>query len=369
MAGFFTRPDLDDRQFKQISGSTLTMSGETNFVGTLKSKGIEIDASTGSSSIGDVLTWDGSKITLSPSSGGGSDIYTGASPTVLSSPVGGMQNNVVLTGRTISSILEEILIETLNPSVINPSHTLTENTANTQEVGTTVNFNLCSTFSQGSITPQYDSGGNCIAPSIARSGPANTYCYTGAGGLSCSVASALGSNSIPVSHLLTSGSNTFSSCVFYDTNGIVAYDSSGAVFAGALPAGNTSVKNVTLTGQYYRFYGASATSPANSAEVRALPVGEFQTSSINTFCLNTGAVQTKFVVALPPGRTINEVIDLETNANITDQYDGTGIGAVAPISISVNTGGGSGGAVNYCQYEMNSAIPYSSNHRHRITTA
>ena len=89
MAGFFTRPELEDRQFKQLSGSTLTLSGETNFVGVLKSKGVEIDATiTTGTSIGDVLSWDGSRIILSPSTGGGGQEYTGGTPSNVT--VGGM---------------------------------------------------------------------------------------------------------------------------------------------------------------------------------------------------------------------------------------------------------------------------------------
>ncbi|GAG53981.1 unnamed protein product, partial [marine sediment metagenome] len=64
MTNFRTRPDLDDRQFKQKSTSVLTLSGTTNYLGPLKSSGIEIDASTGGTSVGDVLTWNGTKILL-----------------------------------------------------------------------------------------------------------------------------------------------------------------------------------------------------------------------------------------------------------------------------------------------------------------
>lgn len=58
---FYTRPILEDDQFKQLSGSTLTLSGSTDFVGTLKSKGIEIDASytgTTASNVGKALALD-----------------------------------------------------------------------------------------------------------------------------------------------------------------------------------------------------------------------------------------------------------------------------------------------------------------------
>ncbi len=69
MAGFFTRPDLSDIEFRQLTGATLTMSGTTNFVGKLKSKGIEIDASISGATTGDTLTYiGGGKIKLSSGS-------------------------------------------------------------------------------------------------------------------------------------------------------------------------------------------------------------------------------------------------------------------------------------------------------------
>lgn len=49
-----TKPKLENRQFEQPSNSTLDMSGTTNFIGTLKSKGVEIDASIS----GDTINFD-----------------------------------------------------------------------------------------------------------------------------------------------------------------------------------------------------------------------------------------------------------------------------------------------------------------------
>jgi hypothetical protein len=116
----------------------------------------------------------------------------------------------------------------------------------------------------------------------------------------------------------------------------------------------------TVTARFYRFYGASATSPTNSATVRALPQSAFQTGG-NTFNLNTGSTLTKFVVALPPGRTITSVIDLDAlNAVITSEY-------IAKPSINVLDAGGTNRAYNI--YEMNVGAPYSSDHRHQINTA
>jgi hypothetical protein len=73
MAGFFTRPNLSDIQFRQLTGDTLNLSGTTNFSGILKSKGVEIDA-TFSGITGSVLTYIDGKIRLAPQNGLNGDI-------------------------------------------------------------------------------------------------------------------------------------------------------------------------------------------------------------------------------------------------------------------------------------------------------
>lgn len=358
MSGFFTRPDLEDRQFKQLSASTLTLSGDTNFVGVLKSKGVEIDATvTTGTSVGDVLSWDGSKIALSPSAGG-TQLYTGATPSNIG--VGGMPAGTTLTGRTLSSILEEILITTFVPTLTNPSVTsFTEDVANTQEVGTVIpTINFTTTFSQGSINPQYPP-----TASPFRSGPPNAYNYTGAQIVGTYPSTSLSDNRSATNYKMLLGSNSWSVSVSYDA-GVQPYDSDGNPYLSPLPAGTTSPPvSTTLTGQYLRFYGFAASTPTTSAQVRGLPQSEFQTANVNIFELNTGAVLTKFVVALPPSRTISQVIDLDAlNANITSIYIFQG-------TITVNDGGGTGDPQTYNLYEANIGAPYSANHRHQITTA
>jgi hypothetical protein len=126
------------------------------------------------------------------------------------------------------------------------------------------------------------------------------------------------------------------------------------------PSGTFNSSNFVVTARYYRFYGPVASSPTNSAEVRALPSSAFHTGAA-TFNLNTGTTQTKFVVALPPGVTISSVVDLDAlNANITSEY-------VLIGTMNVQDAGGTNRAYNI--YEMNIGAPYSSSHRHQITTA
>jgi hypothetical protein len=107
------------------------------------------------------------------------------------------------------------------------------------------------------------------------------------------------------------------------------------------------------------FYGPSAAAPTTSADIRGLDSKVFVNSS-NPFNLNTGNTQRHFVVALPSSVFITEVMDLDAlNANITANY--------ALSSIDVEDAGGI--TSNYNVYTMTNAIPYTANHRHRITRA
>jgi hypothetical protein len=126
------------------------------------------------------------------------------------------------------------------------------------------------------------------------------------------------------------------------------------------PAGTFNSSNFTVTGRFIRFYGPTASSPANSADVRALPSNAFHTGA-TTFNLDTGTTLTKFIVALPPSVTITQVLDLDAlNANITSEYVLTG-------TLNVLDAGGTNRSYNI--YEMNIGSPYSTSHRHAVTTA
>lgn len=126
------------------------------------------------------------------------------------------------------------------------------------------------------------------------------------------------------------------------------------------PTGTFNSNLFTVTARFYRFFGASAITPSNSMEVRALSSNTFQTSSASTFILNTGTTETIFIVALPPSVTISNVIDIDAlNANITSEY-------VLLGTINVQDAGGTNRVYNL--YRMTLGAPYASNHQHQITT-
>jgi len=109
---FFTRPDLSDIQFKQLTGSTLTMSGTTNFSGTLKSKNIEIDAAITGASSGDVLTYVGAgKIKLTPAGSGVANFDSSRATTRSGIPA------VNVGGSTVNQFLEGYFFPSVPPTV------------------------------------------------------------------------------------------------------------------------------------------------------------------------------------------------------------------------------------------------------------
>jgi hypothetical protein len=128
------------------------------------------------------------------------------------------------------------------------------------------------------------------------------------------------------------------------------------IVTDSLAYSDTATDSVVFS--YKVFYGSTASVPVSSADVRALPSNRFLSG--NTWELSTGSTNINFAVAMPNTQAITEVLDLDAlNANITSQYIN------GPFD--VNDAGGV--PVAYNVYVMTVAIPYSSNHRHRITKA
>jgi len=346
--GFFTRLPLSDLQTKQSSGDILTLSGETNFAGILKSKGVEIDASITSASIGDVLTWDGLKIVLKEnSSGGTTGIYTGATPSNIT--VGGMAAGTTLTGRSYTELFQQILITTFYPTLTAPSlSSFTVSVSGLVEVGTTAStLTFNGSFSRGSINPQY------TASSPFRSGLPNEWNFTGVGLPATTATTATSVVLQTTNHVVTVGSNSWGASVDYDA-GVQPKDSDGNNFNSPLPAGTSNTINDSFTGIYPYFYGkvpsASPRPTAGQALINAgTKVVNSSTGTVNVTYNTTGA---EYVwVAIPSTST------LKTKWYVTALSNGT-IGGVYPSGnkfpnpdvVSVNSPSALWSGINYRFY-------------------
>lgn len=154
---FFTRPSLEDRQFKQLSGTTLTLSGDTTIAntgslsvnGNLILNGKQVLATGGT--LGDVLTLDidGKIKLMAPTGSGGTanQYYNGSSPATVS--VGGITVGTVLTGKTFEELFEELLVPYQTPTF---SSFTVQGQSQTVEVSTVLSGNRTFLWSTSNST-------------------------------------------------------------------------------------------------------------------------------------------------------------------------------------------------------------------------
>ena len=256
---FFARPILSDEQFKQLSGTTLTLSGQTRIAnpnGFALSDGIggyvPVIATGGTNY--DVLTYCNGQIILhTPTSGTSSGTYTCSSPTTVT--VGGLPAGSPISGCPISRILEEILVPTVCPTVISPSQSafLFSPSTSVYEVNSCIALSITSCFSRGCNTPQF------CGTSPFRSGLPSTYNYTGSWG-TCAILSTALCNTLSFACIqINAGNNTISGTVCYSIGPTPTYNSCGGVYCTVLPAGVTSPAcSCILCGMYPYFYGKVA---------------------------------------------------------------------------------------------------------------
>lgn len=274
---FFARPDLSDEQFKQLAGSQLTLSGQTRIATT---SGLTLTdglggyipiIATGATNL-DVLTYNSAtnQITLQPSTGGGSGVYSGASPTTCT--VGGLVAGSPIFNCSISTILEEILVPTLAPTYILPassSFDFAPPSISTcyAEINSSVTISGCTIFSRGCVSPQY------CGTSEYRSGlpTCYQYCKSGLDIPPAVVSSSLSNKYSFGSVAIACGSNQFGSMVFYAAGTTPIYNSSGTDLNMTQQASGTSYSNQIICGIYPFYYGKVSSGGVAAGANRPLP--------------------------------------------------------------------------------------------------
>jgi len=299
---FFARPNLSDEQFKQIAGSQLTLSGQTRIstvTGLTLTNGVggyvPIVATGGT--VGYVMTYDANnKITLKPSTGGGG-VYAGASPTTCS--VGGLPSGSAILGCSISCILEEILVPTVNPTLTAPSEIFFNlvPSISTYEIGTSISVTGYTAFSRGCINPAYGTSGY-------RSGVPKSYNYNRWGTELTPVISSASSNNYSFgSHVVTLGNNTLSSCIVY-TCGEQPKNSCGGNYSTPLPSGNTASISRVICGTLPWFWGSSVSAPVVNQSLLSNYTCKCVANSTNTITVDNFNVTGRYIwLAIPATST------------------------------------------------------------------
>jgi hypothetical protein len=123
--------------------------------------------------------------------------------------------------------------------------------------------------------------------------------------------------------------------------------------------------NFIVTSRFFYFFGSVSNFPADNNDGAAnrtygFNLGRvFKANGVTSFTLQTGTVNTKFIVLLPPGITITSVVDAtNANTNITNDY--------VLGTITIKDAGGTDRLYN--KYTLSTASPYSTSATHTITT-
>ena len=266
--GFFARPRLSNEQFVQHGNDVLTLSGQTRIATTtgltLSNAGgapiiITAEGATGVTAIGQVLTYDGIKITLSDSALSGSSTYNPPYKSPASIDLGGVASGTILTGRTINSILEELLVPTLAPTTydeVDNSLFLSAATPTTiYEIGCSLSVNMTSCFYRGCVDPTYCGSSPYVA------GLPDKHVFYPDWVTSVTACTANLCASYLTTRLISAGSLPFCSEVAYCSGDTPTYYSDGSVYCAATPAGTTPYVNKSLCGVYPWFYGSTSDLP------------------------------------------------------------------------------------------------------------
>ena len=353
---------------KDVSGQTLTINGNL-----FRNFSLVADAQAANGSAGNVCfvaalanwfvysaasgaTVDGTTV-LSTADGGTTRwvitappqtpvVYSNSNPSAIT--VGGIASNSTFTNQTMQQMWDNLLYPELFPTLTAPSSGFTSSVTGFREIGEVISsISFQGTFSQGSISPAYGTSG-------LRSGPANTYHYTGTG-LTSTVADTNNTDSQTVSsYTVLSGSQSWSCTVSYDA-GPQPKSSKGNNFSTPRSAGTTSATTRTITGVYPVF--------ATTSGITTMTKQGLQTtgSSIDT-ALVAESGSDKQKVDFPTGW--GTITILQQYNTLSGQFDTIDLGTFTTSSVTETV---QGNVVSYTRYTNNGALIGARTLRWRVS--
>jgi len=337
-----TKIQIDDNHVVQESGTTLTFRGDAT------TKYNSHPTFTGATQLVDKKYVD-DNIISGVTSGSTYDLLSPAAVVV-----GGITVGYSLTGKSSNCILQDMLYPELCGTLTAPStvSTVLSCASDCLEIGTSVSMNVTSSFSRGSIDPQYCS--TCAD----RSGAPVSYCFTGLGtnaSYTCILDTAVRPTGVQT---ITSGANTWGSCTTYSA-GVQPVSNKGINFSTPLASGTTTQKTDTITGILPWFYGVSDTCPTLDTALIATGIKEVATSDLTTCVqINFGDNTSKFLWFATPAVSTTKQGWYEgaTNkGNIgqvpSDVWD-------APVTVGVDSPQSCWTGCSYKMYTMN--VPTST---------
>lgn len=249
----------EDESFVRISGKTTTY-GMSNS----SSVGAGIYSGTSNNNFvlkrlrgsGNTNVVDYGDSVVIHSTGGINTAYNLQSPSSIC--VGGIPANTTLTGRNTFSILEQLLVPTLYPTLTNPSVTLRKvinnvyNDETVFEIGTNFsNFSLAACYDKGCINPKYN------AVCDKRAGDSDFFNFSGDIANVSEYNPGVDSSFYDVSsYIIRNGVQRQSVSVHY-FNGQQPYDSKGNLYSTPLACGDTLRNYIEIEGILPWYWGLS----------------------------------------------------------------------------------------------------------------
>lgn len=250
-------------------------------------------------------------------------------------------------GKNLKQVLDMIVAEEKNPSVTQPSVSVTLSNSGAKEVGT--NF-----------TPNYSCGLN---PGSYQYGPA-----TGVTATSWSISDTNSNSSDTQNGSLTAfqvieGTNYRVSATVQYTAGAIPVTNLGNEYAsGQIQAGSKSANSATVTGYRNTFYGTLTTKDSlpDSTVIRGLSRSNRQLNNGSKFSINIPVGAIRVVISYPA-----------TLRNLTSVTDVNGMGAEIGSSFTLNTiqvsGENNYNPVDYKTYILDYANPNDTQNTYNVT--
>lgn len=227
-----------------ITGATNIGAGTTIYSGTT-ARSLQLHSFVGSG--GTTIQKIGDEIIVCSNTTSGGQLYSGQTPSAVD--LCGISIGYELTGKTVSCILQDLLVPELCGTITNPSIGISLTCSGIKEIGCVLSQTVTGNYNQGCINPQY-----CSA-SDKRNLTVNAYEFTGtgmpSGFQSCT---SLSANNTNATHTVVSGSQSWGVCARYDS-GTTALSSKGTPYGAAPVSGCTNAASGSITGIYPYYYG------------------------------------------------------------------------------------------------------------------
>lgn len=316
-----TQPIID----AAITGATNTSGGTGVYSGTTD-RNLLLYSIVGSG--GTTVQQVGDQIVVNSDTASGSQQYSGETPSAID--LGGIEIGYELTGKTVSCIIQDLLVPELCGTITEPSISIGLSETGTFEIGCVINQTVTGNYNQGCIDPQYCSASDKRNPTV------NAYDFTGSGmSVPWQLCTALSAQDTANSYTVVSGSQSWGVCARYDS-GTTALSSKGNPYGATPVSGCTNAASAGITGILPYYWGTHSSCTIDNTVITG---GTKVVANVSQSTPITFNATTEYLWFAAPACATTKTKWWVCAANAGD-IGGTGNLWAAPCSVAVTSGQG-----------------------------